>query len=158
MATTFTINGTTYNFPTQGDDPPWGDEVVQLITAMVNTLNTLSGTGDILTTNFTVGNNVSSSTNVTGLNFDPTVVRSALISYSIYRSSNTPTELSESGMIYVTYKSTAGTWEIAQNYAGNSGMNFTMTNGGQIQYTSTNIGSGAYVGKMKFSAKAFTQT
>ena len=155
---TYTINGTSFNFPTQGDDPPWGDEIVSTITAIVNTLNTLNGTGDILTTSFTISNNVSSASNVTGLNFDPTVVRSAIIDYSIYRSSTTPNELSECGSMYVTYKSTAGSWEIAQYNVGNSGVVFTVTNGGQIQYTSSDIGSGGYVGKIKFKARAFTQT
>lgn len=156
MATTVTINGTTYQIPSQGDSPPWGDELSDLLLALVNVANNSTGTGDILTTSFNIANNQSAAANVTGLSFDTGTVRSAIIQYSLYRTSNV-SESSEGGFIYVTYKSTAGTWELAQSYAGTSGVTFTITNGGQVQYTSSDIGATAYSGKMKFQAKAFLQ-
>lgn len=157
MPISLTINGTVYPFPTQGDSPPWGDELTSSVAAIVSGLNTLIGAGDILTTIFTIANNQSSASNVTGLAFDNSTVRSAAIFYSIYRSSNTPSEYSETGTIYITYKPTAGSWELAQVGVGSSGVTFTITSSGQIRYTSTNIGSGAYVGKMVFKASSFLQ-
>lgn len=157
MATQVTINGTTYSIPSQGDSPPWGDDLHDLLAALVDVANTTVGPGDILTTSFNVANNQSSATNVTGLSFDTSTVRSAIIQYSLYRTSST-TEMSEVGHMYVTYKTTAGTWELAQSYAGSSGVTFSITNGGQVQYTSTNFSGVSYSGKMKFSAKAYLQT
>lgn len=157
MADSVVISGTTYSIPVQGTPPAWGDDLNSLLQALVAVANTSAGPADILTTNFTIANNVSGATNVTGAAFDTSSVRSSIISYSIYRSTTT-TEMSESGQIYICYKSTAATWELAQNYAGTSGVIFSITNGGQIQYTSTNFGGTSYVGKMKFSAKSFLQT
>lgn len=157
MSTPVVISGTTYNLPVQGQNPPWGSDLSDIISALVTTINGLSGSSDILTTNFTIVNNQSSVANVTSLSFSTTAVRSAIVSYSIYRSTST-NEASECGQIYVTYKSTAGTWEIAQNYAGSSGVVFSITNTGQIQYTSTNLAGTGYVGKMKFKAITFLQT
>lgn len=158
MPITVTVNGSNYTLNQAGDNPPWGDNQAQLLQALVNVANSTVGIGDITNTSFTISNNITSVTNVTGLAFDPTVVRSAVVRYSIYRSSNTPNELSECGQLLVTYKSTASTWELSQVNVGSSGVTFSITNGGQIQYISSDIGSGAYVGKMKFSATAFTQT
>lgn len=151
------ISGTEYQLPVQGDSPPWGDNLDSIIQAMIASLATLNGTGDILNTSFTLVNNQTSPVNVVGLSFDTSTIRSAEVSYSIYRSSNTPNEFSECGTLLLTYKSTAGTWEIAQIDVGSSGVIFTITNAGQIQYTTTDIGNGSYVGKLVFRAKAFTQ-
>lgn len=156
MAITITINGSSYSLPSQGDPAPWGEDLTNILEALSDVANNSLGTGDILNTSFNVANNQSAVANVNGLSFNTSLVRSAIIQYSLYRSSTT-TELSESGHIYVTYKSTAGTWEIAQSYVGSSGVTFSITNSGQIQYTSTNFSGSSYSGKMKFNAKAFLQ-
>lgn len=156
MSITINIAGTNYNLPQQGENPPWGSDLSDLIQALASVTNSLSGPADILTTNFTILNNVVAPANVTGCAFSTSTVRSAIISYSIYRSSST-TETSECGQIYITYSSTAGTWELAQNYAGNSGVSFSITNSGQLQYLSSAFGGINYAAKMKFSAKSFLQ-
>lgn len=157
MSIQVTINGSTYNIPEQGQSPPWGSDLSSILEAIVESINSTNGSADILITSFNLTNNQSSAANVTGLVFDTTQVRSAIISYSIYISTTT-NEKSECGQIYITYKSTAGTWELAQYNVGTSGVVFTITNSGQIQYTSTNVSGASYSGKLKFSAKSFLQT
>lgn len=157
MSKLVTINGTTYTLAQQGDSPPYGEDQSDLIQALIDIANNVSGTGDILNTSFTVANNISSATNVTALVFDPAVVRSAIIEYSIYRSTSS-TESSECGTMYVTYKSTAASWELAQVGAGTSGVTFTINASGQIKYTSTSLAGTSYSGLLKFRARAFTQT
>lgn len=157
MAITVIINGTSYQIPEQGADPPYGDDLTDYLVALGNVAQNITGTGDILTTTFNILNNQSSAANVTGASFDTSTVRSAIMQYSLYRSTNSA-ELSEVGHIYLTYKSTAGTWDIAQSYGGSSGVTFSITNGGQLQYTSTNMAGTGYTGKMKFKATAFTQS
>lgn len=157
MSIPVVIQGITYDIPTQGESPPWGDELTSLLQALVNEINSSIGPSDILTTGFAAANNQSSSAIVTGLSFDPAKVRSAIISYSIYQSSST-NEFSECGQIFITYKSIAHTWELSQVYVGSSAITFSITSAGQIQYTSTDIGSTSYVGKIKFSAITFLQT
>lgn len=157
MATSVTINGSTYSIPKQGENPPWGEELSDLLIALVDVVNSSSGSADIILTSFNLANNQSSAANVTGATFDTSQVRSSIIQYSIYRST-TLSELSEVGTIYLTYKTTAATWDISQTYGGSSGITFSITAGGQLQYTSTNMSGSSYVGKMKFTAKSFLQT
>lgn len=156
MSQSFTINGTSYTIPNQGGLPPWGDDLTDVILALVQVAQSTSGSGDILTTSFNVANNQAIAANVTGASFDDSTVRGFILSYSIYRSTNS-NEASETGQIYGTYSSTAGTWEIAQSYAGSSGVTFSITNGGQIQYVSSNLSGTSYSGKMKFNGKSFLQ-
>jgi hypothetical protein len=157
MSTNLTINGTVYPLPTQGDNPPWGESLSNIITALASVVNSTTGPSDILVTSFALTNNQSSPANVIGAAFNTASVRSAIISYSLYISTST-NELSECGQIYCTFKSTAGSWELAQNYVGISGVVFSITNAGQIQYTTTNVSGINYSGKMKFKASAFLQT
>lgn len=158
MSISIVIQGTTYNIPEQGQSPPWGEDLSNILQAITTSLNSVVGPSDVLTTNFTIANNQSSVANVTGLAFDVSTVRSAIISYSLYRSSAAPSEFSECGQIMITYKSVANSWELTQFLTGSSGVVFTITNAGQVQYTSTNLSGGSYVGKMKFSARSFLQT
>lgn len=103
---------------------------------------------------FTVANNQGSAANVTGLSFSGASVKAVSIQYRIRRSTDT-NELAETGTIRLVYKDTADTWFIDQTYAGeDSGVTFTVTSGGQVQYTSTNVSGASYVGSMLF--KYFT--
>lgn len=156
MAITVTIQGTSYSIPQQGANPPWGTDLTDLLEALVSAVNSQSGTGDLLLTSFDIANNQVAAANVTGASFNTSSVRSAIISYSVYRSTAS-SEVSECGHIYVTYKSTASSWEIAQSKVGESSVVFSMTTAGQLQYTSSNIAGASYSGKMKFLARAFLQ-
>lgn len=157
MSKIVTISGTDYTLNLQGDSPAWGDDQSALLEALIEVANNTIGTGDILTTSFTIANNVSSVLDVTSLSFDTSTVRAAIINYSIYRSTTTNEE-SEAGIMMATYKSSVGTWQLAQTYSGISGIIFTITNAGQIQYVSSNLTGSSYSGKLKFNAKAFVQT
>lgn len=158
MSIPVTIQGSSYNIPEQGQSAPWGSDLTSLLQAMVTVLNDVVGPADILTTSFTIANNQSSVANVTGLVFDNTEVRSAIVSYSISRSTTT-TEYSECGQLMLTRNSSAGTWEMARYAVGDAGVVFSVTNAGQVQYTSSNMSSGTgYASKLKFNAKAFLQT
>lgn len=156
MARSITISGTTYSLPDQGDPGPWGDDLSDLIEALAEVANTFSGTGDILNTTFTVANNQSSAANVAGLSFDTGTVRSAIVTYSVYRST-TLSEKGEAGFLLLTYMSTAANWVITRYSNDDSGLVFTVTDGGQVQYTSDNMSGASYTGTMRFSAKAYIQ-
>lgn len=157
MSVTITINGTPYNCPTQGQSPPWGEDLTDIILALTEVANNVAGTGDITKTTFLFANNQASAANITGLSFDSSLIRGAIVDYSIYRSTSLAEE-SETGQIYLNYKSTANTWEFAQVASGSCGITLSITSLGQMQYTSTNLSGTSYSGKIVFTAKAFTQT
>lgn len=158
MPKTLVINGTAYQYPIPGEDPNWGDDGTGWAEAVTDALATLLGAGDILQTTFTITNNISVADNVNGLLFDPGVTRAANIDYSIYRISNTnPSGYAETGTIYIIYDTSASVgnkWQLSQRTTGNSGVTFSITDSGQIQYKSNDIGTTGYSGTMKFRAKA----
>lgn len=158
MPKSITLSGSTYNLPQQNDNAPWGEDLSDLIEAIATVVESLSGTGDILTRNFTVANNQSSAANITGLTFDVAVVRSAVVTYSIYRSTDTPAELGECGFLLLTYMTDADAWTMTRYANDDAGLVFTITDGGQVQYTSSNMAGASYAGLMKFNARAFLQS
>jgi hypothetical protein len=106
-------------------------------------------------TSFTIANNQVAAADVTGLTFSGAAIRSFVVDYHVYRNTTGAgaTELAESGTLMGVYSSVAGTWEITQTKVGNSGVEFTITNAGQIQYTSDNITGTPATSEMKFKAR-----
>lgn len=90
---------------------------------------------------FNVANNQVAAANVTGLIIDPTKIRSFELDIQVYRNTTGAgaTEVAERMKIYGVFSTVAGTWEITQAGVGNSGVTISITNAGQIQYTSSNI-------------------
>ena len=158
MSIPLTVNGDIYNYPQNRESPSWGEDATDWASAVTDVLGSIVGTGDILQTSATIANNISSPTSIPSFNFDPILVRGAVCIASIYRvtTGGGATELAETVHIYLTYKSTAGSWEIAVVGTGSSGVTFSITNGGQVQYTSTNITGSAYSGTIKFKAQALS--
>ena len=158
MSRVLIINNTPYNYPTAGDEPGWGGQATDWAEAVTNVLAELLGPNDILETAFNIANNQTSAADITGLFFNAASVRAANITYSVYRISNTNLSgNAETGTIQLIYDNVIG-WSINQgNILGSSGVTFSITVVGQLQYTSTNIGSLGYSGTMKFRAKCLNQ-
>lgn len=160
MSRTLIINNVPYTIPDAGDPPGWGGDTTDWMTAVTEVINSVVGSADILPTSFTVANNQVSPSDVTGLIFDGGAVRSSVINYNIYRISDlNPSGFAESGTLTVLYDSNAATpWTMTQgDVNGYSGVNLNITNSGQIQYTSTDIGTVNYSGLMTFYAKSILQ-
>lgn len=103
------------------------------------TIASQGSTGDIAETSFTAADNQVSAANVTGFAFANGTVRSFTALVSIVRDTT-----------YAQYTLTgiqkAASWNLDQSLLGDdTGLEFSITSGGQIQYTSTNTGSSATV-------------
>jgi hypothetical protein len=144
-----------------GEDPTWGADATDWAQSVTTVLNFLIGPGDILPATFSLDNNVSIASNISGLLFDPGTIRSANIDYAVYRTSDsTPSGKVETGRIYIVYddNATAGQkWKLAQTSSGVSGVVFSIADSGQFSYVSSDIGSANYTGTIRFSAKALTK-
>ena len=158
MSTSKTIGTTVYQIPQNGESGgSWGEDLHDAIVAIIDRLDLFAGTYDIAVTSFTLTNNQSSAANVTGLSFSASTVRAAEIN-AVCRISTNTNELTEYFKIYISYENTAGTWNISeQSFGDDCGLTFTITNAGQIQYTSTNVAGTGYSGTLKFTAKTFAQ-
>lgn len=109
---------------------------------------------------FEIANNVSIAADVKGLSFDKDKINCALVDYLIQRVSKNPsaTELIEAGTLRIVYKPRSASWSIAKvnNGPDTSGITFTITPAGQVQYTSTNITGTIVVQKLSYRARTLS--
>jgi hypothetical protein len=90
--------------------------------------------------NFSVDNNTSPE-NITGLVFSPSVYRSVVLAFSIFRKTD-DAERSESGTIVFTYNATSETWSKSELSSGEdfAGVNISLDDiTGQAKYVSDNL-------------------
>ena len=156
MSVNLTIAGTTYEYPTTGQQPDWGKNAADWATAVTNTVNGVNSNGDILTTSFNPVDNQIVPANVFGFVFDSSVSQGFIVDYAIYRT-NGSVGYSETGSLFGTYNTFDGIWTMAQVgvLVESTGIKLTLTNSGQIQYTSTNLG-GTHSCRLSFRARALT--
>ena len=150
-----------FQYPDPGTEAGWGEDATGWASAVTNALNALLAPSDILPTAFTVQENQSSPVDITGLFFNSSTVRAANISYAVYRvSSTSPVGIAESGTLMIDLNDTAPSgskWSLIQIKNGDAGISFSVTDGGQIQYSTTSIGLTGYTGVINFSAKTLTK-
>lgn len=111
--------------------------------------STGASAGDITETSFSAANNQVAAANVTGLAFANGTVRSFNAQVSVY--------INATASLYEVFElkgiQKGSSWDMAISSVGdNSGITFSITNAGQVQYTSSNI-SGFTSDTMKFRAQ-----
>lgn len=156
------VNNQAISYPSPGDEPGWGEAGTQFAIEVAEVLGNIVGPDDILQTTFAIANNQASPANVVGFSFNTGTVRGAFVNYSIYRTSTTnPSGFAEAGQMSLVYDNGAAPgskWLLGiGNMVGNAGVNFTITDNGQLQYTSTDIGSASYSGILKFKVNTVVQ-
>jgi len=158
MSVNLVVGGVSYVFPTT-DDETWGDAVTSWSQAVSSQLLNTTATGDIgPTTSVTIANNQATPLNVNNLVINSALYRAGFVEYFVQRTTS-GTEISEAGTIYLLYNDLAGTWSITQvgDQVNVTGVSFTVTAGGQVQYTSSNI-TGQTSGKMRYRLRVLSKT
>lgn len=160
MSLPITIQGTPIPFPSSADSPNWAPALIQFAQAVAAALNASLGPYDIAPQSYdiTAFNGVTNQS-ISGLAFSTSAVRGAVITYAIYRNTNTTT-VTETGLLEITYNpSNAGgkKWEIIREYVGDGKTTFSITDLGQVQFSNTAIGGTVHIGKISVSAKAIQQ-
>lgn len=107
-----------------------------------------AGSGAIDETQFTIADNQTAYTSITGLLFDHSTSRAHEIGYTIYRSDGT-TSRREMGKLLAMYKAQEGTWYYERQSFGDDALgNGTVSNplivssAGQVQYKSDAFAAG----------------
>ncbi len=110
------------------------------------------GNGFIPETAFTFANNQSLA-NVTGLLFSSTTSRSAYVWITVRRVTASVDVYSEVNL-WLTYKASTSTWQISDytEHGDASGITWSITDGGQVQYVSDSQSGSGYTGASTFSA------
>ena len=107
---------------------------------------------------FTLVNNQASAADITGLKFNYKKVSHAVIDFCVQRvtTSTGAVELTEAGILHAVYQPTSASWAIHEMTASgpdDSGITFTITAAGQVQYTTTNITGTAYLSRIFWRAR-----
>ena len=161
MAISVTINNKTFNIPVAGQDPGWGEDTTSWILEINSLVSSLFGAGDIVESSSNIANNQTTSQNVIALLFDPSIIRAAVVEYSVYRvSDETPSGTVETGTLELVYDNNASggsKWQLAREFVGDANISIDITDAGQLTYQSGNIGSTNYSGVIKFKARALSQ-
>ncbi len=99
---------------------------------------------------FSISDNVTAATSITGLLFNPASVLAFTLEYTISRATSSTTVCSV-GRFRGVYNSLSLTWSFSDDYAGQDvGIAFSITAGGQVQYTSTSLAGTGHVGQLKY--------
>lgn len=162
MATTTTpivIGGTTINLPISGSAPNWAPAIIEFAQAVQDALNGLAGPFDVSPQIFVMTSNVNTNVSLPNLSFPTSTVRGAFIRYTVFRSTTGggATTVSEAGNMYVTYNptNTAGSlWEMSRDYVGDANVTFTITDVGQVQFSSASISGSGHTGQIAYTAAA----
>jgi len=158
MSTVITIQGTVISFPTSGESPNWSQPIVDFATAVEGALNSIVGPADVPPQVFIIDSyNPGTNINIPGLTFSTTVVRSALIRYAVYRTTTTATAY-ESGILNIVYNTNSGVWEVSRQYIGDGQLTFSVTNVGQVQFSTAALAGLNHSGKISFAASALLQS
>lgn len=154
MSVQITIQGNVIDFPTSGSSPNWAPAVTEFAQSVETALLAAVGPYDIAPQTLDIPNSLPNFTDLVGISFPSTVVRSFTITYTIYRSATLPSVgLAESGTIVGVYDDLATNWILQREFIGDdASVEFDIENAlaGQLRYKSTISG---YPGKITLSAK-----
>lgn len=160
MSVPIIILGTPIQFPSSSDSPNWAPAIIQFAQATAAALNASIGPYDIAPQSYdiTAFNGVTNQS-ISGLAFSTATVRGAVVTYAIYRNTNSVT-VTETGLLEVTYNPSNATnkkWEIIREYVGDAKTTFSITDLGQVQFSNTTIAGTVHTGKITVAARAIQQ-
>jgi hypothetical protein len=161
MSIQVTINNTVIEIPSSAQSPNWAPGLIEFCQAVEQALLNSTSPGDIAPQIVNIdAQNPGTNIDVTGLNFSTSTVRSAIIEYSVSRSTSS-SNATESGDIEVNYDASRGIglkWAISRSRVGDAGISFSITDTGQLQFTTSALPGINHVGNIGFRARAILQS
>lgn len=161
--TPITINGITVNFPISGTSPNWSAAVIQAIELIAQALDISAGPFDIPPQNFVMTSNVNTNVPIPNLSFPVSAVQGAVVFYGVNRGSTGAgaEQISQSGILIINYdptQSPGNLWQINDEFAASSSdgaqISFSVSDVGQLQFSTTAITGTNPQGTINFRALA----
>lgn len=142
-----------FDIPLRGyskTDPGWWNA---LRSAGLN----LESAGFIPETDFAFANNQSTPANVTGCLVSNSTNYAAKIDFLVRRNTAS-NEILSWVELYLVYSAASSAWQIVDDveHGASSGITWSVTSGGQIQYTSNNLAGTGYADTSKFRLTGFS--
>lgn len=155
------IKGTIVNFPDSAASPNWAPGVIQAVEALTEAVNAVSGSFDVAPQVQNIdANNNSSNISLNNLVFPPSEVRAATVYYTVARSttdSGPPDgeNLTEAGTLEISYNSSRPVnqkWELVRSGQDDAKLDFTITDLGQIQFSTSPLTGIDHTGIISYRA------
>lgn len=159
MSVEITIQGTPVTFPTSGSSPDWAPALVQFAQLVEAALAGVAGSFDVAPQAQTIDAQNPDTAEIASLSFPTSDVRAAFIPYAVYRDTATQT-VTEGGELFIVYNETGPTnnkWSISQRRTGDASITFSISDVGQVSFTTTEVTGGTHVGVISFSGRAILQ-
>lgn len=155
------IQGTIISFPDSAASPNWAEAIDQFAQAVEAALSSVVGAFDVapqalIIDPYNPGTNV----DIVSLSFPVSTVRSAFIRYAVFRDTSTDQSY-ESGELLVVYNPNGpvnNKWEIAQRLVGDGKITFSITDAGQVRFSTTALPGSNHAGKLTFVAQSILQS
>jgi hypothetical protein len=155
------IKGTPVAIPDSAQSPNWAPGIIQAFEALTDAVNSVTGAFDVSPQVLNIdANNNSNDVDVNNLNFPASEVRAATVYYSVFRktqNSGPPDgqELTEAGTLEISYndaRPSTQKWEIVRVYQGEANISFSITDLGQIQFSTTPLTGINHTGTLSYRA------
>lgn len=138
MSTKVQIGNKDFNIPDPGEKVGYAEETTDYLVAIADALSSVQGPNDILQSSASIANNQTTLAIISGLQFDASDVLSIEVSFIVSREYDSgSTVITESGNIIGSYDGSV--FKISVDSDGDTGVNFDVSNTGQLQYTSSDL-------------------
>lgn len=155
MSKIVTVGTEDFEIPEQGQNPDYAESLTDFFEAVGEALETVQQPNDILVTSASILNNQASFVDISGFIFDSSQVISINAEAIITRTTVSPANnLVENIIIQGSFNGTSWSFSV-ESPSGNAGVEFNITNAGQLQYKSSNITGTSYSGEITFRGKVF---
>lgn len=156
-----TIKGTAINIPASGASPNYAPAIIEAFQAIAEAVNVFTGTFDVAPQTITIDvYNPGVNIPIDNLVFPPSDVRAVSVFYTVFRKTDNsgPSDavsLAETGtleMVYNAARPATKKWEIGRMGEGDANIIFTVTDIGQIQFTTETVTGINHVGILSYRA------
>lgn len=160
---TIIIKGTPIEVPSSGASPNWAPGIIEAIESLADAVNSVTATYDVPPQVQNIdANNSSSNVTINNLNFPAADVRAATVYYSVYRktqNSGPPDgqEMTEAGQIEISYNASRPVtqkWELVRTGQSDALIDFSITDLGQVQFSTSPLTGVSHTGIISFRALA----
>lgn len=149
-----TVGTEDFEIPDQGDNPDYGESISDWMSAVSDALGTVQAPNDVLVSTASILNNQTSFADISGFIFDSSEVISINAEFIVQRSTVSPANvLVEDGVIRGNFNGSSWIYSVVSQ--GNAGVDFNITDAGQLQYKSTDITGTSYSGTITFRGRVF---
>jgi hypothetical protein len=166
MTIKITVKGTPIEIPDSGSSPNWAPGIIDAITELADAIDGLSGSYDVSPQAHSISlYPENSNIEAPNLVFPSEDVRAVTIFYSVFRKTNdimtglvvteSGQELTESGSLQLIYNqsnSVGSKWLIQREYMGDANITFSVTDSGQILFSTLTMTGENHQGFLSYRA------